>query len=81
MPFAFQAAEFFFFAVLIGAVTILFAIMSFFYKYVSLQSDRNQVVTDPKDESTALISNDAKQTPDGHTSEPHENDKGNESEF
>ena len=34
-----QAIEFFFFAGLIFVVTIIFAIMSFFYKYVDL-SDR-----------------------------------------
>ena len=35
-----QAIEFFFFAGLIFVVTIIFAIMSFFYKYVDL-SDRD----------------------------------------
>lgn len=53
-----QAIEFFFFAILIAAVAVLFAVMSYFYKYVDL-SDRGQSTensTDsPKDETSALI--------------------------
>lgn len=55
----FQAIEFFFFASLIGVVTLLFAIMSYFFKYVhsAEESDDSQhdLQHDEKDESTALI--------------------------
>jgi hypothetical protein len=55
-----QAIEFFFFAGLIFVVTIIFAIMSFFYKYVDLTGRDDE--TSPsshddssQDESSALI--------------------------
>lgn len=55
----FQALEFFFFAILIGAVTILFAIMAFFYKYVTLSDKKDDSQkTDDIDESAALITED-----------------------
>ena len=53
-----QAIEFFFFAILIAVVAVVFAVMSFFYKYVDL-SERGQLAADtadpPKDETSALI--------------------------
>jgi len=53
-----QAIEFFFFAILIAAVAVLFAVMSYFYKYVDLsdhgQSTENSTDS-PKDETSALI--------------------------
>ena len=55
-----QALEFFFFAGLIFVVTIIFAIMSFFYKYVDL-TGRDEDATSSghddssHDESSALI--------------------------
>ena len=60
--------EFFFFAILIGAITFLFAIMSFFYKYVSLPTEIKNNNFQPKDESTALITED------------HDSNTGNASE-
>lgn len=57
-----QSIEFFFFAALIFGVTIIFAIMSFFYKYVDpaqlSHSDQSDTSTDsggPIDESSALV--------------------------
>ncbi len=58
-----QSIEFFFFAILIFAVTIIFAIMSFFYKYVDpaqiAQSDQSDEDASGggggSDESSALI--------------------------
>ena len=59
-----QAIEFFFFAALIFIVTIIFAIMSFFYKYVDLsgQDDTASRAESPNlgqnhNESSALVSN------------------------
>ena len=77
-----QALEFFFFAACIGAVAILFAVMSFFYKYVDLSTyDQLQEGggedDTSSDETKALIlshNKDKKQS--------RENDeKGDESEF
>ena len=60
----FQSIEFFFFAALIFGVTIIFGIMSFFYKYVDLsgQDDASPSGGSPylvknQDESSALVSN------------------------
>lgn len=53
-----QAVEFFFFAACIGAVAILFAIMSFFYKYVDLSKRvqaSNLASDEDQDESRALV--------------------------
>lgn len=50
-----QAIEFFFFAVLIGVITLLFAIMSYFYKYGTSQEGDKISHDGQKDESTALI--------------------------
>lgn len=61
--------EFFFFAILIVAVTILFAIMSYFYKYVSLPTENKNNHFPSKDESTALITED------------NDSNTGNESEI
>ena len=48
--------EFFFFAILIGVVAVVFAIMAYFYKYVSLDKKEDGVVQNGEtDESTALI--------------------------
>ena len=53
-----QAIEFFFFAILIAVVAIVFAVMAYFYKYVDL-SQRDQPSDEsespPKDETSALI--------------------------
>ena len=78
-----QALEFFFFAACIGAVAILFAVMSFFYKYVDLstydqlQEGGGGEDDTSSDETKALIlshNKDKKQS--------RENDeKGDESEF
>ena len=57
-----QAIEFFFFAGLMFMVTIVFAIMSFFYKYVDLSSDEDKpssrdsaYSSKSHDESSALV--------------------------
>ena len=58
-----QALEFFFFAILIGIVTAVFAVMSFFYKYVDLSTKAGSksgsgASTPPtlrQDESSALV--------------------------
>lgn len=64
----FQAIEFFFFAASIVALSILFATMSFFYKYVDL-SNYGQTTEDPsaepEDEDSALMN--------GESSKPLEN--------
>ena len=53
-----QAIEFFFFAILIAVVAVVFAVMAYFYTYVDL-SQRNQPSDDsgssPRDETSALI--------------------------
>ena len=53
-----QAIEFFFFAILIAVVAVVFAVMAYFYKYVDL-SQRDQPSDDsgstPRDETSALI--------------------------
>ena len=48
-----QAIEFFFFAAAIGFVTVIFAVMTFFYKYVELTSP--VAVHTSNEESKALI--------------------------
>ena len=55
--FCVQAVEFFFFAILIGVITLLFSIMSYFFKYVDVSKaqDSGRLSPDEKDESTALI--------------------------
>lgn len=40
-PLFFQAQEFFFFAILLGVVTVIFAIMAWFYTYVYYGSERS----------------------------------------
>ncbi len=58
-----QSIEFFFFAALVFAVTIIFAIMSFFYKYVDpaqlSHTDQSDISADSSggtlDESSALV--------------------------
>ena len=57
-----QAVEFFFFAGLMLLVTIIFAIMSYFYKYVDLSSGDNKPLSRDSaysskshDESSSLI--------------------------
>ena len=77
-----QAIEFFFFAACIGAVAILFAVMSFFYKYVDL-STYNQPQDDSShdvssDETSALILASDK---DKNQQQQNYDDKGSESEF
>ncbi len=49
--------EFFFFAACIGAVAILFAVMSFFYKYVDLSTRQpaGDLTEETNDESSALV--------------------------
>ena len=77
-----QAIEFFFFAACIGVVAILFAVMSFFYKYVDLSTynQPQEESSESSDETRALIMSDSeqqgKQQKDNYT-----DDKGNESEF
>ena len=57
-----QALEFFFFAILIGVVTFIFAVMSFFYKYVDLsEPDYAKPTTD---ERTGLIHDSDKEAED-----------------
>jgi len=56
-----QALEFFFFAILIGVVTFVFAVMSFFYKYVDISKP---VYEKPTDERTGLIHEDEKEAED-----------------
>ena len=81
-----QALEFFFFAACIGAIAILFAVMSFFYKYVDL-STYNKLQTegsDPSlDETRALILSHEKEQQ--HQQQRNQNgsvdEKGDESEF
>ena len=53
-----QAIEFFFFAILIGAVTLVFSIMTLFYKYVD--SNTSSGGGSGRDERASLISNEAK---------------------
>ena len=53
-----QAIEFFFFAILIAVVAVVFAVMAYFYKYVDLSqrdepSDESE--SPPRDETSALI--------------------------
>ncbi|CAI8021378.1 Solute carrier family 15 member 2, partial [Geodia barretti] len=79
-----QALEFFFFAACIGGVAILFAVMSFFYKYVDL-STYNQLQQEGEgdevssDETRALILSHDKEQEQKQSRE--KNEKGNESEF
>lgn len=74
-----RAIESFFFAILIGAVTLLFAVMSYFFKYVSSQ-DREEFQDDhKKDESTALI-RDGDSITDRTYVEPEETNLGDETE-
>lgn len=58
MSFLLQAIEFFFFAILIAVVAVVFAVMAYFYKYVDL-SQRDQPSDEsespPRDETSALI--------------------------
>jgi hypothetical protein len=64
-----QAIEFFFFAVAIGAVTVIFAIMTFFYKYVELNSPPVESANPSHEESKALISSSGKTSNEVHDSE------------
>lgn len=54
-----QAVEFFFFAILIGAVALLFAIMSFFFKYVDHKSKIEENSSD-RDETSSLLPSESK---------------------
>ena len=78
-----QAIEFFFFAACIGAVAILFAVMSFFYKYVDLstynQPREDSSGSDESDETKALILSHEQQEHQQQT--VMDNHKGHESEF
>ena len=74
-----QAIEFFFFAVCIGAVAILFALMSFFYKYVDLSTYKDTSSQSSSDETRALILSHEREKPDSYSDNVE--DKGNESEF
>ena len=79
-----QALEFFFFAACIGGLAILFAVMSFFYKYVDL-STHNQLQPEGEgdevssDETQALILSHDKGQEQKLGRE--KNEEGNESEF
>ncbi len=54
-----QALEFFFFAILIGAITLIFAVMTIFYKYVDIPNAQND--KPENDERTGLISEENKE--------------------
>ena len=78
----FQAIEFFFFAILIGIVTLIFAIMSYFYKYVSIAEETGSIPGNEQDESAALIPENSNQI--GSDTEHHTEGKKrykSESEF
>jgi hypothetical protein len=79
-----QALEFFFFAACIGGLAILFAVMSFFYKYVDL-STHNQL--QPEGEGDEVSSDETQALILSHDKEQEQklgrekNEEGNESEF
>ena len=86
LPLFGQAIEFFFFAVCIGVLALVFAVMSFFYKYVDLSSQNgspNNSVANSQlsDETRALILSQGDGKLDDQSVPNYTDDKGNESEF